>query len=312
MIRLVWDNLTIAEWQSLLGQAIRPPLSLSWPYAVTQLKTHRWMAHFGLLEVDDEPVAIIQTLEKKALGGLLSTAQCHGGPAWLVDRIDPLWRRHLLIGLRQRYPAKPWRKFRAYPTWPDDNSPDWQDAGFKRVGPGYQTIWLDIRPEMAMLRQQLRPNWRQSLTRADRLGLTIESDTRGKLLPWLIERHLAFRAQRGFVGPDGRFLVHLHGASYKKQDFLLLRADLPDQQGVAACLFIRHGHAATYLIACSDETGKKSGAQNALIWQAIEMLRGKGVEWLDLGGINPGESPGLSYFKTGLNGMITQGPGVFT
>jgi hypothetical protein len=308
MIRLVWDNFTIAEWQRLVEKAIQPPISLSWAYAVAQLKTNRWIAHFGLLEVDDEPVAIIQTLEKKALGGLVLTAQCHGGPAWLVENPDPAWGPALLEKLRQRYRTRPFRSFRTYPTAP---AMDWPSAGFRRVGAGYQTIWLDIRPPINELHANLRPNWRQPLAKATKCGVTITTDTRGNLLPWLIGHHDRFRRERRFVGPSGQLLWHLHNASYKRGDFLLLRADLPDQPGIAGCLFIRHGRAATWLVGWSDTAGRQCAAQNALIWHAIATLRDKGVEWIDLGGVNPQQSPGLSHFKTGLHPIITEGPGVF-
>ncbi|HBA41433.1 MAG TPA: GNAT family N-acetyltransferase, partial [Alphaproteobacteria bacterium] len=46
--------------------------------------------------------------------------------------------------------------------------------------------------------------------------------------------------------------------------------------------------------------GRKSAATNFLLWQAIEILKERGIDWFDLGGIHPDAAPGLTHFKSGL------------
>lgn len=310
MIRLIWDNISISEWRGLVDRAIRPPLSISWPYAVAQLKTHRRKARFGVLEVDDQPVGLVQILETSSLKGLVRHTEWHGGPIWLTESIDPAWQQYLLQQVRLRYPRRPGHQFRAFPNHAG-NPELWQKAGFRRVGEGYQTIWLDLRPDLDVLHRQLRANWRNKLNKAARHQLRIFTDHQGSLLPWLATQHDAFRQQRGFVGPGNTFLLQLGLQMAPAQELFLFRADSEEEEGIAGSLFLRHGSAASWLIAWSGEQGRKIAAQNALVWAAICHLKSQGINWLDLGGVNPQLSPELTHFKTGLGGIHTEGPGVF-
>lgn len=310
MIRLVWDNLNIKEWRDLTARAVRPPLSVDWFYGVAQLKANRWRPHFGILEVDDTPVAMVQTLEQSALAGMLRRTECHGGPVWLVEDPDPAWQKTIVTGLRRRYRPRPGHYIRFYPNAPDPVS-IWVQSGFHKIADGYRTIWLDLRPDLSLLHQRLRPNWRQKLNRATKHNVRILTDRQGRLLPWLIEQHSNFREIRKFTAPSGSLLVQLGLQTIPAQNFWLLRADSDDGEGIAASLFLRHGNAATWLVAWSNDHGRKAAAQNALVWAAICQLKAAGVTWFDLGGINPTGAPGLTAFKTGVVGVETVGPGVF-
>ena len=67
-------------------------------------------------------------------------------------------------------------------------------------------------------------------------------------------------------------------------------------------LFLRHGSTATYHIGWSSPDGREENASNLLLWQAIRLLKKKGVATLDLGGVDTDHAPGLAHFKLGLGG----------
>jgi lipid II:glycine glycyltransferase (peptidoglycan interpeptide bridge formation enzyme) len=61
----------------------------------------------------------------------------------------------------------------------------------------------------------------------------------------------------------------------------------------------------------ADEQGRQLSAHNALLWAAVADLQSKGIEVLDLGGVNTHDLPGISRFKLGTGGRALTLAGTF-
>ena len=86
---------------------------------------------------------------------------------------------------------------------------------------------------------------------------------------------------------------------------LILKAEA-QRELVAGMLFLRHGRSATYHIGWSNAQGKRGGAHNLLMWQAMLRLKAAGVRWLDLGGIATDHGVGLARFKLGTGATVSR------
>jgi lipid II:glycine glycyltransferase (peptidoglycan interpeptide bridge formation enzyme) len=72
-----------------------------------------------------------------------------------------------------------------------------------------------------------------------------------------------------------------------------------------------HGKTATYLAGISEEAGRKINVTNLLLWTAIQELRKRDVNFLDLGGLDFDGTPSIANFKMGLSGHVYQLLGEF-
>jgi lipid II:glycine glycyltransferase (peptidoglycan interpeptide bridge formation enzyme) len=128
---------------------------------------------------------------------------------------------------------------------------------------------------------------------------------------WLLDQEEAQRQQRGFAGlPLAFFDAYIPSRKQPGQTLLSLRADL-GRDRVAAMMFLLHGRAATYQVGWSNEQGRQLNAHNLLLWQAIEALQLRGIQQLDLGGVNTARSAGIARFKIGTGGEVRQLAGTY-
>ena len=183
-------------------------------------------------------------------------------------------------------------------------------CGFRKVGPGYRTVWLDLaRPDEA-LRAGMARDWRQALKRAEKAGLAMDLDWEAKNLPWLVKQEQAQAQAKHYREMSGALTVRLRNALVKT-DGVLMAAALDGGRPTACALLLCHGTAATYQIGWSDDAGRRTNAMRLVLWRAAAALRERGVRWLDLGGINPESAPGVSEFKLGTGGEATESVGLY-
>ncbi len=65
---------------------------------------------------------------------------------------------------------------------------------------------------------------------------------------------------------------------------------LCDDKKIASVLVLLHGTCATYQASWSDVQGRKFNCHNRLLWEAIQQLKAREIESLDLGGVNRGSA----------------------
>ena len=73
---------------------------------------------------------------------------------------------------------------------------------------------------------------------------------------------------------------------------------------ISGILVFKHGTTATYYVGWNSKEGRRLNANNLLLWSALRELKGRGVKWLDLGGVDGASMPGVSRYKIGLGGNL--------
>ena len=175
---------------------------------------------------------------------------------------------------------------------------------------GYATVWVDLRPDAARLRQSLDGKWRNQLVRAEAQDLQVHSVNAGPLVSWLAQRHEEHRRQVGYRALPVRFLDRMAEESPSCRDRLVMVAQWDGTPVAGVWLQIHHG-SATYLIGYADAVGRRTDAMRLLLWRAMLALREREVRWLDLGGVATDRAPGLSRFKFGMGGEVTVEAGTY-
>lgn len=285
----------------MLAACRRPAFLQSWQYAAAAARTEGKAADLGLIRFDGKPVGLVQ-VQRRRLLPFLTAYSIHRGPAWIYDEIPGEMLKLVLHMLRRRYHLLAGRPLSFHPELPDTpaNRRRLGETGFRRRAEGYRTRWLDLTRPPEALRAGLRPNWRASLSRAERHGLEVEADEGGRLLDWLMEPYLEDKLRRGYEGPSPAFLKVLYEDDDAARHPLILRA-LDRGRPIAGILLVRHGRAATYQVGWTSEEGRRRNAHHLLLWQAALRLKAGGLSGLDLGGIPPGKT-GIGSFKEGIGG----------
>ena len=220
----------------------------------------------------------------------------------------PKCNQLVLVILRQRYRLRYGRGFVFHPELSDtvENRKQLEESGFRQRFPGYQTLWLDLRPSLKIIRSQMKGKWRHALTQAERGNLICKTLESGPCLDQLMTAYDTDKQIKGYRGPNPAFLGHLKKHARGCNDLWFLAARQPDRADdtalIAGMIIARHGQAATYVAAWSGARGRQSRAHHWLLWQAVQRLRTNGVSWFDLGGLNPQTAEGVTAFKRGLGG----------
>ncbi len=301
----------MAEWSAAFARVPRSTLPQSFGYAQAMAKTYGYVPYLGMIEHAGRPLGMVQLLERRAFK-IFRQRHLHRGPLWFEGEPEAAVLEAVLHQLRRECPSTPLRRLSFLPELAA--SPATESlllrSGFRRAGPGYRTVWLDLSKSDETLRAGLARDWRQRLKGAEKAGLTLDLDTEAKNLPWLIKQEQEQAQVKQYRGMSGPLTVRLRNALYKA-DGVLLAAAVDGVTPMAAALLLSHGHTATYQIGWSNERGKKTGAMRLLLWRSLGHLRARGVRWLDLGGVNPDTAPGVTEFKLGTGGEATESIGLF-
>lgn len=306
-VEIVWNEGTMGEWAARFASCRRSTLPQVVGYARASAKTEGWLPRLGLIRDDGREVGLVQVLERR-LARLVHVRRVHRGPLWFEG--GETSSSGALLALRREFPARFLERFDFLPELPNEPASRrmLEEAGFRRVGIGYQTIWLDLTRDLDATRAALSASWRQRLRRAERAGLTINVDWNAMSLPWLMAREAENAALRGYRALPGKFAVRLRNALVRDDGALIVAASL-DGKPVASGLFLCHGRSVTYQVGWSGETGRETQAMRLVLWRAIEACRERGFTDLDLGGVNPDSASGVTEFKMGMGGEMVESVG---
>lgn len=314
----------MGEYAALQARIGRSTLPQSFAYAQAMSRTHGQVPRLGVIEQDGCPIGVVQILERRQLK-IVTEHHMHRGPLWLDDKEpEPTVLKEVLCLLRKTCPSGLLHRTSILPEIAarPDVAAMMQECGFRKVGPGYRTLWLDLRQSPEELRAKIARNWRHPLKKAEKAeeqgDLLLDADWQASNLPWLIKKEIEQSQAKGFRGLTGATAVRLRNALLKggrKDDGVLMLSALADRKSsaspMASGLFLRHGRCATYQLGWSDDRGRKLDAMRLVLWRAALELQERGVDWLDLGGINPDSAPGVTEFKRGLGGIETESIGLY-
>lgn len=302
------DQIERARWDSLLG-SVPAAYQQDWAYGEVMAVSGARVIRASVLDPKGEVCALAQIILKPV--ALIATfALCSYGPVWVKPMSEPekqIAFRTLRRGLKIRWP-------RLFAISPDETL---KPQGFNRILTGDATVRINLKKDEETLRAGLDGKWRNRLVVAEKSDLKFTpAGNRPGQYQWLLEKEAEQRKSRGYRGlpPDMTIAWQDAKAGAKGADkragVLVFRADLGRDQ-TAAMLFLTHGVMATYHIGWSSDEGRKLGAHNLILWNAMLALKEKGVKVLDLGGVNTGSGAGIARFKLGTGGEVLQRPGSF-
>ncbi len=303
-LEIIWDKGDRARWEEVSSQAGRSSLEQSWIYGEAVRDHYGMSIKRAVIRSDDRTLGIFQIFQKRFMG-IATLSRLVRGPIWLDQQEEAmaaiansfsLPRRNLLF----------WS-----PELSDtpEHLGQMRKIGKRRMVTGLSTTWLDISKSDEELMEGFSGNWRNMLRAADRANLKIRMRDDGKGVSTHLSAYEAFRQQKKFFGPPSGFIQAMSDNG-RKGDIITLTAGTP-QQIFAGVLFVCHGNSATYYTSWNTDEGRNSRAHNLLLWQALQELRGRGIRWLDLGGLNTESAASIARFKIGLGGEIVTLSGTY-
>lgn len=310
-IEIAWDCTGREEWQGLLTSAGRSNILQSWAYGEARAALAGARVRRAVFRRDGEPVAIAQVLEKRLIRAI-TLMRINRGPLFL-GRVDDATRRGVLEKIASLGAIERFRVLSFIPGM--KLSAELllllEQLRFRLAfARPWESIWIDLSRDQEELRAGLDGKWRNMLSAAERHGLELEEGDSGELFGWMMERYAEVMQEKNFTGPSVELISRYRSESGRERQPLILRA-IHEGEPVAGICLALHGTAATYLLGWNGSEGRRLKANQFLLWQATVILRSRGMSWLDLGGINEDEAPGIASFKLGMNGSRYELPGAY-
>ncbi len=307
-----WD-VNAAQWHSAYCRIKRANLLQSYDYITAMAQLNNQRPRLGMITIGGQHAGLFSTLEAGIFKKSVHAVILDRGPLWFDGYETPQNIATFMDSLSRHYPRRFGRKMRFIPEYPDAQiyRNMMQQHGFKSMTrDGYQTIWLDTRPDPDYIRANMGKKWRNALSKAEKSGLkTIISDD-GEHLAWLLQNYVQDKEQKNYDGASLRTLMKLF-ASFSRGKNMLQATAIFDGEPIAAIVVLKHGIAATYQIGYTSDTGREKCAHHLLLWQAIQELRQRGVQDVDLGGTNERDADGVRKFKEGLGGEKVETLGLY-
>jgi hypothetical protein len=303
-----WESLPQAHWDEFHSTQ-RGALQQAWTYgeALTSLGVSMSRA---MVWQEGQLVAIAQFMCKRVLG-YISLASCTRGPIFHPD-LSPAERADIYKRLRQSIPLPRLKVPLFSPDCTGEQLDPVETRGMSRVMTGYATVLLDLTQPLPTLKVQLEGKWRNRLNKVlanEKLKIHVQASL--KRCDWLLAQELVQREAKNFHGLPTDFVkAYIASAADHRQAFVVAYAEL-GKNTVGGMLFLIHGRVASYHMGWSDEEGRQLSAHNALLWQAMAYLKDRGIEVLDLGGVNTHDLPGISRFKLGAGGLAVTLAGTY-
>ena len=298
------------DWRRLERGIRRLPLLQSFDYGQALEQFYGHTIRYGALVSDENtPIGLCRIQEVGALRNLLHAVMCDRGPVWLGGHGTVKNFEKFLKSLSKEFPRRIGRKRRLIPEH-TVQSDTIERHGWRRVGEGYDTIWVDLMRDKADLGKALKKNWRGSLQKFEKSDVTVEWDETGHTLPWLLKHYEIDKMRRDYDGATPKFLRVLGKIFAQNQNILIGRA-LHKETYIGSVLILKHGTSATYQVGWTSDEGRTHCAHHGLLWHVMMKLKTDGIKDFDLGGINEAAS-GVRKFKMGIGGEIVTLPGIYS
>ncbi|MDB2683132.1 GNAT family N-acetyltransferase [Alphaproteobacteria bacterium] len=306
---MIWRDITEKEYREQEKALRRLPLLQSTDYTEA-LSTYYGHQTRSILIESSKPFGVCKINYREALKGMLQAVMCDCGPVWFEGQGTENNFQCFAALFKKQYPRRLGRKRRYIPEW-EHAEHTLLNNGFKKTGEGYQTLWLDLTQNKEMLRSNIKKNWRGSLQKAEKSDLTIEWDETGKTLPFILKTYDIDKKRRNYPGPSVP-LMRVLADQFAKSGNLLIGRALLDNECVGSILLLCHGASATYQIGWTGEKGRTHNAHHLLLWNALNVLKHRGIKDFDLGGINDDSASGVAKFKNAMGGDSIHLPGIYT
>ena len=307
-MRLVVKPFSQKEWTDIVSGFQDLSLVQTWEYAEAKARTASWEAWRALVVQGDRAIGAVQSLVRKIplIGGGL--VWINRGPLWRrSENEDPVLLRALMEELRLYWVRDHGMYLRIAPAVHEGDSGlgSLEGNGYRLAdgSPGWASARLDLFQTIESLRNQLDQKWRNSLNKAERLGITVDcgSDSEFRDALSSYERLLQERKYQTSVTPQ---LLSRLQSLLPVERKLLAFVGRQGGQELGGILIAKYGETCEYLVGAINEAGRSANAGNLLLWQSICQAKSIGCRWFDLGGLDRKRTPeGILHFKRGLGGI---------
>lgn len=303
-----WNTQSVEDWERKFSLIPRSNILQSYVYALASCPLQKQKVRWGLIAIDGREAGLVQMFEAGILWDRIHAMMIDRGPLWFEGFGNAMHVKCFFEELNRQFPQRWGRKRRILPETEDGPTAQKMisQTGLEFCGKGYQTIWLDLTQDSPVLREALRPNWRGSLSKAERADLRIGWATDGKELAPMIGIYAADKAVRDYGGPSPDLLQRYLPLLAARGDLLVGRAASGKNEMAAFVILVSHGRSATYLVGWSSPEGRAASAHHLLLWEGACVLKEKGIKELDLGGINDDGGEGIRKFKEGMGGRAVR------
>jgi len=288
------------RWIELFNQCHETDLQQTWAYGESVRDCIDWQPFRHAILIDNQPVAIAQTLVK-TVPLLGRVARIQHGPQFL-SKIDPVLAVSALRKLKQYWVEDQQATLHLTPAiLPGELPPDWAaQSGLRQTG---EVLWASVRVDLTQslekIRRQMHRKWRKPLEKAEKSGLEIHISNAPAEFDFFLEKYAEATREKGISWPSVELTRQLwQHARPQIQVFTALKNDVK----IAAMLPLVYGTTSYALVAWNGPLSAEFHAHNFLIWQAILYYQKIGLRWFDLGGIDPVHLPGITQFKRNLGG----------
>jgi len=308
-----WNNVPPAQWKTYLKRVTRLNLLQSEEYALAMAKLNKQRIKRGVIYCDGKEAGIVQILEVGILKNAVHAVLLDRAPLWFDGFGSLKDFKGFLEIFSSQFPKRLGRKIRFIPEFED--SPKavsaMKEYGYNSVSAeGYQTIWLNLKPELEILRKNLNKKWRNMLNQSERKDLEVIWSKGGANFAWLMTNYAQDKDNKGYDGASLKTVIALSGEFSRGQNLLIGTAML-DSKPIAAILLFIHGRSSTYQIGYTSDKGRECRAHHLLLWSALEQLKGRDIDEFDLGGVNDKSAEGVRVFKRGLGGKVVKTLGIY-
>jgi hypothetical protein len=301
-LKLVWDRATSQQWSDWEAQADRSNLMQNWGYGEAKSESSGWRVRRGVFYRANEPIALLQVLEKR-IAGFLRITRINRGPL-SIRALDAREHQAVWTELSRLGKILSGRLLSVAPELDLSGLSLALLAGleFRQFSPNaWESACVDLGLDLNMLRKRLDGKWRNMLVSSERAGLRLEVERDNVALEWMLSRYQELKLAKGFTGLPIAMYVALRNHLDHGSKLFILRS-IHEGEPIAGICLISHGATATYLLGWNGDRGRALKANQYLLWCAISLLKELGLRWFDLGGISEEHTPGISAFKLGLNG----------
>ena len=296
-----WHTYTRTQWDDLLKFCPHVPLLQSYYYAQAMREGKQQSVRHGLIIINGIEAGIVQMQEVSLFGRAIHGLSIDRGPCWFkgYGKIDHL--NAFATELNSQFPMRMGRKRRFMPEFFQKNTAitlnNWKKDGKKSQ---YKTFLLDISPELSIIRENLKKNWRNTLSKVEKSNISVEIDKDLSSLSHFLNQYIRDRIEKRYAGTSPRFLSLLAKYAAMAGECYIFNA-VEDGEIIASILIFTHGRGATYQAGWTTAYGRKQSAHHLLLWQAIKLLKDNAITNFDLGGFND-DTTGLTQFKEGMGG----------